>query len=876
MKNEKKKRSAPFLLLDICISVSAILIFINGFLRGFGITGISFINERISVFFEILAVLVFLRIIFSFFAKVKTAFPSFFRIAKKADEYRPVYTGIFLVSASVLMLEILLTRIYSVTLFYHFAFMAISVAIFGGALSGVVVYLLPRLFKAARARIHLSIAALLLALTSVAGVVIQLHFKIAEKYSPLSTRLLIISYLISAVPFFFGGLAITLGLTHFAGKVSRIYFSDLLGAGFGCLMILAVLNLFDAPSAVFIVASVAAAAGFFLFYGRSKKTTDLFRKFLLILSLAFFVCGVVNNDLKIVRVMNHKGKKINLDKVLLERWNSFSCVSVYDQYHRDWSLSREYKGDVLDSIYMDIDALASTPILNFRGVTKTLDYLKWELTYTAFIFNEKPTAFIIGPGGGRDIATALVAGAKKVDAVEINPIIVNDVMLGSFKEYSGSIYEYPGVFVEINDARSSIRSSAEKYDVILASLVDTWAASSAGAYNLSENNLYTVEAFTDFYNHLTANGILSIERWDSESVRLATVADEMAKKAGIEDVSDHVVMVAAANLNNFLFKKTLWRPEEIAKLNDWCRERGFWVLWDPINRYENHPIGQYLSGTPDARKQFANSYIYDISPTYDNKPFFFQKEKHKNLAGFIGDSLEKGLFFKGKILFNKGVSSLQYFLLWIVLLVFLVIIIPLFVWKKKKTGKGFLHTIAPLTYFSFLGLGFIFIEMALMQKFILFLGHPVFALSVVLFSLLVFCGVGSRFTERWARVEKKPLILRSIPAVVLIHIIFLFTVTPLFYSLMGLPAFIRTIISVILLLIPSFVMGMPMPLGIKYLDEDNKELIPWAWALNGSFSVLGSALVTYFAIVKGFNFAYILGIMFYLIALLAAVMFKRR
>jgi spermidine synthase len=875
MENKKKKSIIPFLLLDIGVSVSAVLIFIIGFLRGFGMTGIFFINKRINLFFAFFAVLVFMRIFLSFFRKVKIDFPSFFKITKRTDEYRPVYIGIFLVSASVLMLEILLTRIYSVTLFYHFAFMAISVAIFGGALSGVVVYLLPRLFKNEKARIHLSITALLLAFTSVAGVVIQLHFKIAEKYSPLSARLLIISYLISAVPFFFGGLAITLGLTHFTRKVSRIYFSDLLGAGIGCLMILAVLNLFDAPSAVFIVASVAAAAGFFFFCSRNKKTFDLLRKSLLILSLMFFVCGIVNNDLKIVRVINSKGRKINLDKVLLEKWNSFSCVSVYNQYHRDWSLSRQYKGDVLNSIYMDIDALASTPIINFRGITNTAEYLKWELTYTAFLFNEKPAAFIIGPGGGRDIATALVAGARKVDAVEINPIIVNDVMLGLFKKYSGGIYEYPRVSVEINDARSSIRSSTEKYDVILASLVDTWAASSAGAYNLSENNLYTVEAFTDFYNHLNANGILSIERWDSESLRLATVANEMAKKAGIDDVSNYIVMVAVANLNNFLLKKTPWRPEEIEKLNDWCRERGFWVLWDPISRYEHHPIGKYLCRKPDARKQFVDGYIFDISPTYDNKPFFFQKEKQKTLAGLIGHSLKKGLFFKGKILFNKGVSSLQYFLLWIALLVLLVIIIPLFVLKKKKARQGFLNTIAPLTYFSFLGLGFIFIEMALMQKFILFLGHPVFALSVVLFSLLVFCGIGSRFTEKWARIEKRPLILRSIPAVVLIHLLFLFTVTPLFYSLISLPAFIRTVISVILLLIPAFVMGMPMPLGIKYLNEHNKELIPWAWALNGSFSVLGSVLATYFAIVKGFNFAYILGIMFYLVALLAAAMLKR-
>lgn len=875
MKNKNGKNTAV-LLLDVIICLCAAIIFVGGFMRGFGVAGMALVYNRAGLFFSILIALVVLRIIFSSFQKEGITFPSFFEIKQRNEKDRYIYLGIFLVSASVLMLEILLTRIYSVTLFYHFAFMAISVAIFGGALSGVAVYLLPRFFKPERAGLHLSVTALLLSLTAVAGVIIQLHFKISDKYSPLSAKLLIISYLISAVPFFFGGLAITLGLTHFARKVGKVYFSDLLGAGFGCLMILAVLNLFDAPSAVFVVASTAAAAGFFFFRSRSGKVSGLFRNTLLFLSLAFFIFGVANKDLKIVRVLNPKGKKLNLEKVLMEKWNSFSCVSVYNQYHRDWSLSREYRGDVLNSLYMDIDALASTPILHFHGADKTSEYLKWELTYTAFLFNERPSAFIIGPGGGRDIATALVAGAPRVDAAEINPIIVNDVMRGSYKEYSGGIYEYPGVSVEINDARSAIRSSKNKYDVILASLVDTWAASSAGAYNLSENNLYTVEAFKDFYNHLTDNGILSIERWDSESLRLAAVADAMAQKTGINDMSNHIVMVSVANLNNFLFKKSPWRGEEIAKLNDWCRERGFWVLWDPINRYDNHPIGQYLNVSGGARKEFAANYIFDISPTYDDKPFFFQKEKQKSMAGFIGDSLKRGNFLKGKVLFNKGVSSLQYFLLWIALLVILVIIIPLLVWRRNKTGKGFRNTTVPLAYFSFLGMGFIFIEMALMQKFILFLGHPVFALSVVLFSLLVFCGVGSRFTERWAGTAKKPVILKVIPPAMLINVIFLFAVTPLFYSLISLPAFLRTVISIVLLIIPAFIMGMPMPMGIRYLDEHNKNLIPWAWALNGSFSVFGSVLATYFAIVKGFSFAYILGIIFYLLALGSAFMFKKR
>jgi hypothetical protein len=869
------KKHNFLLFTDISIIIISALLVIGGFFRGFGIYGMNFVSEWSFTFFVVLLFLLLFRLFLFMIVGTDSCFPVFLKTRKKTDEYKSVYIGIFLTSVSILMLEILLTRIYSVTLFYHFAFMAISVAIFGGALSGVTVYLFPRFFRVERARTHLSIAVFLFGISAVAGIFLQLQLKITEKYSPLNAKLLILSYLVSAIPFFFGGLAITLGLTHYSVKVSKVYFSDLLGAGCGCLAILAVLNLFDAPSAVFVVASIAFIAAFFFYKDRGKNTSGAIKKSALIFSFAFLSFAILNNDLKIVRVINPKGRKIDYEKVLLEKWNSFSRIAVYDQYHRDWSLSRNYKGDVLQSLYMDIDALASTPIVHFKDKSKEIEYLKWELTFAAFLFNEKPKTFIIGPGGGRDIAAALTAGSEEIDAAEINPIIVNDVMLGKYKAYSGGIYEYPGVNVTINDARSFIRASDEKYDVILASLVDTWAASSAGAYNLSENNLYTVEAFTDFFGHLTDNGVLSIERWNSESIRLLTVAEAMAQRAGIEDISDHIVVVAISNLNNFLLKKSPWRPEEISKLNDWCRERRFWVLWDPIGRSEYQKEGRYLNGSPNVKSSFKESYEADISPVDDNRPFFFQKEKPKGFLEFIKGIVSRKTLFKGNILFNKGISSLQYFILWIAALVLLVIIIPLFLWKRNRIGGSQAINFPPLLFFSLLGLGFIFIEMALMQKFILFLGHPVFSLSVVLFSLLIFCGLGSRFTERWAKADKKKLILKIIPIVALIHLCFILIIDSLFYSLIGLPVILRTIISVILLMIPAFVMGMPMPLGIKYLSQRRNGLIPWAWALNGSFSVLGSALAIYYAIVKGFNFTYVLGIIFYLLAMSAAVLFKK-
>ncbi len=869
MSSSQNNGVRPAKVLDSLLFFVLMLIIIQSLFGGFELNLILFTFSMKSPAnpLILLNLLALARIIGFLTGKIRVPFPSIISIEESEDrDTRSLFKAVFFTSVSILMLEILLTRIFSVILFYHFAFMAVSVAIFGGALSGVIVYIFPKFFTKTRVRLHLGITMLLMSVSTILAVVILLQLRIGYVYSSLNIKRLVFAYLLALVPFFFGGMGITLSFTHFTEKISRLYFSDLLGAGIGCFLIIPLLNMIDAPSATFIVAAVALLAGFYYLSTTGKKKL---KTALLLLAVGLYAFGIVNSNAKLLYIKYSKDKQNEEEKVLLDKWNSFSRVAVMDTSMADWSLSWNYTGETAENKNMNIDALAGTAITKFDGNLENYSYLKWELTYTGLIFGKNEKVFIIGPGGGRDIIASLVSGAEEVDAAEINPIIVNDVMNGKFQEYSGNIYNHPGVDVVMNDARSAIRSRDERYDVIMMSLVDTWAASSAGAYNLSENNLYTVEAMTDFYTHLKDDGVLSIERWESEALRLLAVAEEMAERENIENIEKHIIVVGKGNLHNFLLKKSPWTPEDIARLNAWAGPRGFWVLYDPINIYD-HDYGKFFAENKEKRELFRNNYLYLLTPSTDNQPFFFQKEKPLSFAGFIKKSLRKGTFFKGSLLFKKGISGLQYFIVILGALVFLVIIIPLIIAGRKVIKEKFLSKTSHLIYFAFLGLGFILIEVALMQKFILFLGHPIYSFSVVLFSILIFGGLGSRFTARWKEEEAPSRILKVIPLLIALSVVYLFALSPLFYSLIKVPAFGRVIISVVLLAPFAFMMGMPMPLGLKELNRKFHGLVPWAWAINGSFSVLGSALSVYYAIRFGFATAQIIGIGFYAVAMLSA------
>jgi spermidine synthase len=460
---------------------------------------------------------------------------------------------------------------------------------------------------------------------------------------------------------------------------------------------------------------------------------------------------------------------------------------VYPETHHDWGLSPKYDGPHPFSYFMDIDASASTEILVAQKIDDVA-FLRDEVT--AFAYRLMPPggeSLVIGPGGGRDVWSALVFGASKVVGVEINSIIVDDVMRGRFRGRSGRLYERPDVQVFVDDGRNFVARSRDRYDVIQASLVDTWAATAAGAYTLTENTLYTVDAFSDYLDHLSDDGVLTITRWVADGLRLVSLAQEACARRGWS-AADRLAVVRHENVATFLLKKKPFTAEETARLRAIADRLDFEVLYTPSTEptygrssdtrqttkpaedvlVEGAATGDYARLITAAdREQFYASYPADIRPTTDDRPFFFHTTK-------IQDQFD--VAFGQKMLFGNGLSALMTLLGISAALVALFVVGPLIVaGRGQARPRGWL---AWLVYFGALGAGFMLIEVSVLQNFVLLLGHPVYSLTVTLFSLLLGTGLGAGWSRRLDGVSLRRSGAQAILIVALIALAFIVIAPP--------------------------------------------------------------------------------------------------
>ncbi len=459
---------------------------------------------------------------------------------------------------------------------------------------------------------------------------------------------------------------------------------------------------------------------------------------------------------------------------------------------------------------------------------------------------------IIGPGGGVDVLRAVANGSPSVTGIEINPIIVNDVMRGRYASYSFHLYDLPQVHIHIQDGRSYIRSSREKYDIVQMTLVDTWASTAAGAFALSENNLYTVEAFREYFDHLKPDGMIAITRWEfrqpREALRVASQAIESLHRIGIADPANHFVLIADGGLNEdgrpvlVLAKKSPFTPDEYAAVAGHVRNNPnlFWL---------NPPAGftglQPLPPAAEAFRRliesndpqrFAQDYAYNVAPVSDSAPFFFFTLKTKYVIQNILAGTGHGMDWR----INLGVVVLGMLLIISAVAVLAFLVLPLALHREQEDGPR-RNGIAGLLYFIAVGFGYILVEISLIQRFVLFLGHPTYALTVVVFLLLLSSGAGSVAARRWISGSTHVLLLLvSIAALSVVNV----AVLPwLLSAAVGLPFVIKLVLSAIVLAPLGFFMGMPFPTGLRLIKT-----VEWAWALNAAASVLGSVMAMVIAI----------------------------
>ena len=777
------------------------------------------------------------------------------RLITVADiQTRTLLAGVAITSFAALLVELALTRLFSVVLFYHFAFLAISIALLGLGAGGVFAYVGKRWLGRFETRPLLAGLSLLNALTVPLVLAVILHLPVSLGLSWGNFLRLTAMYLASAVPFFVTGLELALVFARESRHISRLYGADLVGGALACLATVPLLNWLGGPNTILFSALMSAlGAGVWAHRAFSRKVA---------LGFAMILALVVasNHSGKLFDVVYAKGKRRDPSWVEFARWNAISRVEV------------DRLGDAKAVV---IDADASTYIMNS-------DPEDWEDSDWQKDLMSAPPALanvlrphgayaIIGPGGGVDVLRAVANGSPSVTGIEINPIIANTVMRGRYADYSYHLYERPEVHIHIADGRSFLRNAGQRFDVIEMTLVDTWASTAAGAFALSENSLYTVEAFRAYFDHLTPQGMLAITRWEfrqpREALRVVSVAIEALRELGVTDPSRNFIVVAGGALTAdgvpvaVLAKKTPFTVEEEHAVREHLSKNppltGLYLPSEP----EANPFASLIQSADPAA--FAEHYAYNVAPVRDNAPFFFFTLK---LSRLLERGIEKGSDWK----VNLGVVVLAMVLVISLAAVLAFLILPLAFRSIRSSQRT-----TPLLYFVAVGLGYILVEITFILRFVLFLGHPTYALTVVIFLMLLASGLGSFVSRRWilgARSAWIPLVL--IAALLAVYAGLL---TPIFNLFMGSPILVRLGISAVLLLPLGFVMGIPFPSGLRALarrslpnpgQEGNENPLEWAWAMNAGASVLGSVLAIFIAIQFGLKATLLCGSAAYLCALL--------
>jgi predicted membrane-bound spermidine synthase len=748
-----------------------------------------------------------------------------------------------LTTLATLLLELSLTRIFSVVFYYHFAFLAISIALFGLGVGGVFSYIVAGwktpLFRKLG---YLSMLNSLLVMAALAVVV-------AQKEEPGVWGLTLV-YFTTALPFFVSGTIVSLAISETVERIDRVYFFDLLGASAGCLLLVRFLNSFGGTSTVMFVAVLFAAAGAIW---HSMAGSVKLRATAVALALAVFFFVFYNGTHDIIAIRYAKGQKLRQEEFV--QWNSFSRIAVRDK-----------------SIFIDADA--STGIANFDFAHLTArerDELLRQGPALPYAVRPGAKALIIGPGGGWDVARALASGSRDITGVEINPIIATTVMRDKYVAQSRGIYLRPGVHIFVEDGRSFVRRSHERYQVVQATLVDTWASTAAGAFALSENNLYTTDAFRDYLLHLTDDGMCAFTRWGldppRESLRLVSLAMAALTQLGETEPWRHIIVGREGSTQGWgardtvLISKKPFGAADVARARAALTAADMQTIYLPDERIPGQFTDLLRSSDPAA---YERSYRYNITPVGDNQPFFFYTVQPRDILSFLANTSRRSADYK----INKAVPLLYALMAISVLATAIILALPpLVLGARLPRHKGVLTF---LLYFICIGAGYILIEMALIQKFVLFLGHPTYALTVVIFSMLVSSGLGSYFSRRILGDDARRLYRALILIAVLVTLLAA-VVTPLLEAGVGLPLTLKFAITVALISPAGFVMGMPFPTALKRLEEWHKPSVRWAWSLNAAASVLGSVGSLVCAIYLGLVQTLLAGGLLYLAALAVAV-----
>lgn len=810
--------------------------------------------------------------------------------------------AVALLSAGTLAFEITLTRIFAVAQWYHFAFMAVSVALLGFGASGTALTLWDEPAKSPErwmAPLSGAFAVTLLTGYLIVNYVPFDSYRIA--WEPMQFVYLTVYYLALTAPFFFAGLVIGALLAAAEYPVNRIYAANLAGSGLGAFVALGGLTWLNAPGVVLLATALGLATTITFPHpsrppaqhkaeGRlrvSRFTPHVSCLIPPLLIIAFSLLATDPPAFLDIRMSPYKTLSNLLrypsTRVTFTGWNAFSRIDAVESstIHVYPGLSFGYAGPTPAQVGITIDGDDLTPVTATadEDALALLDALPTAFPYRLV---DSPRTLVIEPGGGLDVLQALRQGASQVTAVEDNPLIV-DVVRRLYGTYSGHLYNRPEVTVEIENGRGFARraiAAGQTFDLVHISLADSFKVVNFGAYSLTESPIYTVEAFRDFYRLLSEDGILIIPRWlqlpPSESVRAAATVIAALEAEGVDEPAARLMAYRTFNTMTLLVKRRPFTPEEVDAARQFVAEQGFDLVAAPgitpadVNQHNVLEEPVYYQAfqqllDPD-RTGFIQSYQYDISPPSDDRPFFFHY--------FRWSQIDEILATFGKTWQPFGGSGYLVLLILLVLATLAsggLILLPLVIRRLRRVGRDDTSpsekhpryvTLSTFVVFFALGIGFLFIEIPLIQHFVVFLGHPTLAFAAVLLAILVFSGLGSLAAPR------VPLI----PGFIVIALgatLYPVLLQPILSAILVAPLVARLVVAVLSLAPLGFFMGVPFPRALALVEAMDPQLTPWAWAINGCASVLSTILATLLAVSAGFSVVLAVAGSMYLAGLLA-------
>jgi len=775
------------------------------------------------------------------------------------------YFVIFALGMCGLLIEISYTRIVSYKLFYYYTYLVIGLALLGLGCGGILLTVSSRLRRLSK-NIILEKSGFIAAITLICG-----YFVVAK--IPINTTKiwdygtidslknvcsLIVICLSLFVPFVAIGLAISSLLSSRPERINRLYATDLVGASLACIIAIPLQVALGPPLTIILTATLLSLISFF--YRSSGVITQISKISILIITL---LAVIIPNFMPEIKT------------------ESIKSTAEIEFEHSEWGpvFRIDVQKELFDRHLVYHDALLGSNIIKFDGNLSKLSHLENDPRSIPFRTLEKPpkNTLIIGSAGGHEILTSLFFQAESIEAVELNPVTTS-LLKGKYAPYSGNLIYQPEVSLTTGDGRTYLTRSNNNYDLIWFVAPDSYAANnsaSSGAFVLSESYLYTVEMLNEAFNHLTEKGIIvaqfgeyDFDKKPNRTARYVSTAYESLNSINVKNPNEHMVVTTSldypASLSTVLIKKKPFETVELKRLSEHTKSvKGTKIRYMPNQKGLNNTIELVASSPYDQVKDTLDDYPYNLSPVHDNAPFFWHFQNFGDVLNEIFEPVDPGRDPE------VAVGERVLILLLIISIVLAAIFLLLPFCLVRKNWSELPNKKASFSYFAALGIGFMLLEITMIQKLVLLLGYPTYSLTITLASLLIFTGIGSASSSFISGSPKLRLWLLVILSIITAS--YLIGLTPLTNLLIQFPLWFRFFSAFIILAPLGLCLGIFMPLGLKSvarISDFPTIYISWAWAVNGFFSVIGSVLTTILAMTYGFGFTQSLGLTFYLVAIL--------